>query len=189
MFSFDDAKYKVKKTTRQCRIVVGGVAMLAISVSSVPMNASFRYDDYPSIAKELVAKATNIDSQGWKIVLTNSKYQELEQLLLQSREYCDDWDGEGAKAVQPEAINNVSTILNRLMSDGLRLPDDILPTEFGTLCIEWSDGPSGQLLNAEISEDRMAFYFDRPGEKLISYRPDSFNRQNQDNLLRFVAQL
>lgn len=205
MFSFDDAKYHVKEAGRKCLVNIGGIAMLAISVMPVSSHAAdFNFDDCSRATTELLMSSddylpneTNNDNFETgifidEIVNNNEEVtipKKLNALLAEYAEYENDWDGEGARSIKAKSIENVSTLLNLIKENRLRFPDDILPTELGTLCVEWSNGPHGSLLNAEISHNRMAFYFDRPGDELKSLKPDAFNHTNLDKLLGFVAQL
>lgn len=67
----------------------------------------------------------------------------------------EDWDGEGSAAVQPQAVINCRDIL-RQTSSALRNLEEIYPTPFGSICVEWSYGD--HYVNAEIASSGMAFF-------------------------------
>lgn len=67
----------------------------------------------------------------------------------------EDWDGEGSAAVQPQAVRNCRDILH-LTSFALSELQEIYPTPFGSICMEWSHGDG--YVNAEIASSGMAFF-------------------------------
>lgn len=76
---------------------------------------------------------------------------EIRNLLLLE----DDWDGEGAYAIDKGAAMNCHKFLE-LKRSHVEYISDIYPTPSGTICIDWNI--EGNIVSAEISHIQIAFY-------------------------------
>ena len=90
-----------------------------------------------------------------------------DEMLEELSQYPDNWDGDDAREVKKETITNCRDILQKtLVYKGFL--NDIYPTEFGTICIQWHRVSDDRLVNVEVAPNRIAFYGDIPGKVHIS---------------------
>jgi hypothetical protein len=67
----------------------------------------------------------------------------------------DDWNGEGALPVDPDAVARAETFL-RALPDGIRMPD-CSPEPDGSVSLDWSE-PDGRLFSISVGAgNRLAF--------------------------------
>lgn len=67
----------------------------------------------------------------------------------------ENWDGEGASAVQSGAVKNCRLIIDFTIKAINKL-EEIYPTPFGSLCMEWT--LTNGYLNAEVSMNGIGFF-------------------------------
>ena len=76
----------------------------------------------------------------------------------------NNWDGHGAVPPSAQAVGHAMTLLNELPGEWvLRLhTDDLTPTPYGTLTLEWATGP--EYVSLEIGDDQWAYTAEVGGE-------------------------
>lgn len=151
------------------RVMILGVCF---TLSTVKIDAS--NDDFSwkvsdvNIQEETKITTSSCDRVNFELILNEDKWH---TILEELSNYHDDWDSEGAKAIQQATIENCKELLEVTSSYSYYL-DDIFPTELGTICIQWYNVDSKALVNAEISPYRMAFYADVPGKEMVGLQPE-----------------
>lgn len=105
---------------------------------------------YPAFAPAFQASAADLMNAEEEI----NSYSELE----------DDWDGYGARALDPKTIQNALSAATRLIG---RAPlPDLTPNSNGTISMEWESADG--LAHLEIGKSRYAFFIRmKNGERYI----------------------
>ena len=82
----------------------------------------------------------------------------IDQRVFQIQNMPDNWDQQGAVAASIGTIENTLQFLNLLPKLGLEnlLPEDIRPTPYGTIEIDWHD--NSDLLSVEIGFEKIGFF-------------------------------
>lgn len=176
--------FVIKKSS----VTILGVCFL---LSPVDADASSTINDEWMSAEDVSYREDTITttSTSDKIEFELKSVQDKWMVILDEiSQYPDNWDAEGAKAIEKDTIDNCIKTLNATSTYHSYL-NDIFPTELGTLCIQWYNSSTEALVNAEISPDRIAFYADRPNQDLIESKPEMFHKDSIDKLSNALALL
>lgn len=179
----DILDFVVKKST----VVILGVQFVLSDVSADVSAASIPDCSFESVdsIEEVMPVKTSIGCLDFELTDNQNKW---EIILDELSEYSDNWDGEGARAINPATIDNCRVIVK----DTARyesLLDDIFPTAFGTVCLQWYKPSTDALVNAEIAPDKMAFYADEPGRDLYNLPPMAFGKEAIHKLISALESL
>ncbi len=183
---FKEIKDLISSTVKKSKIEILGVCFLLTPMAS---EASLDFSEHSFQNVEVVEEATSVTASNGTVEFQLSDNQDKWNVILDElAEYPDNWDGEGARAINSATIDTCRQILE----DTARyesLLDDIYPTEFGTICLQWHSSPSDGLVNAEVASDRMAFYAHEPGKELYSLNPVAFGKEPIDQLVAAIESL
>ena len=183
---YKDIRDFIESTVKKSKVVILGVCFM---LSPVALEASSDYQEHSFENVEVVGEALPVTESYEAVEFELSDNQDSWQIILDNlAEYPDNWDGEGAKAVNPATIENCRHLLHAT-SKYKALLDDVFPTELGTVCLQWFDDDTESLVNAEISPDRMAFYADVPGRDVYDFKPAPFGKYSIDELSSFLETL
>lgn len=187
---FKEVKDLIKSIAKPATVVILGVYFMLTPVMSEAADCpehSFQNDE---VTGEAVTTVTaSFDSVDFELADNQEDTQDKWNSMLDDlAEYTDDWDGEGARAIQPATIANCRKLLNET-SKYEALLDDIFPTDLGTVCIQWYKPSTDALVNAEIAPDRMAFYADEPGKDLYDFPPKTYGKESVYTLVSVLGGL
>lgn len=166
------------------RVMILGVCftLSPVLIEAASDDFSWKVSDV-DIQEETKITTSSFDTINFELSLNEDKWH---TILDELSCYHDDWDGEGAKAIQQDSIENCKKLLD-VASDYSDYLDDIFPTELGSICIQWYNEDSRALVNVEISRDRMAFYADAPGKELTGLQPEMLCEGSIEKLIEALA--
>jgi hypothetical protein len=100
----------------------------------------------------------------------------------------DGWDGYGGEPPMEEVINNTLTFIQELPSPFVHLlqADNLYPTPYGTISIEWSRADD-QFVSVEIGTEKLAYFYEilqNPGES-----PDNLDFSQKEYSQDIIAVL
>ncbi len=182
---YKEIKDLIKSTVEKTKIEILGVCFLLTPVAS---EASLDSSDRSFQNVEVAEEAAPVTASNGTVEFQLSDNQDKWDVILEElAEYHDNWDGEGARAINSATIDNCRHILKHTARYETLL-EDIFPTEFGTVCIQWYSSSDG-LVNAEVAPDRIAFYAYEPGKDLVDFRPVAFGKEPIDHLVAALESL
>lgn len=152
-----------------CSFTVGAYVMASPAQQPVRME-----DDLPAVKTEVaVSDATVMKEVAATRILENAARNQLdvwEEAIDDVCSWPENWDEEGASAVKPGVGEAAKEILVRT-KDYLDVLDNIFPTAFGSICLEWGRGLNW--VNAEITADSFHLYHGNGGIKPSFIMPSS----------------
>lgn len=183
---FKEIKDILKSSVKKTEVVILGVCFFLTPVES---DASVEFSGHSFKNVEVSEEPSPVTASCGPVEVQLSDNQDKWQTVLDElAEYPDNWDAEGARAISKATIDNCRRVLKEtVMYESLL--DDIFPTEFGTVCLQWYKPSTDALVNAEIAPDRMAFYSDEPGRDLYNLRPAAFGKETIDKLVAALQSL
>jgi hypothetical protein len=101
------------------------------------------------VEKLLNSRGDAINVEGWDSCI---------EKLLELRRYEDDWDGQGAEAPSPEAVDSAIILAVLLRQSGVEPPCRTVPIVNGAVVLEWQ-WPDVTTLEIEIAEPYLAEVF------------------------------
>ena len=108
-------------------------------------------------------------------------YDKLEKLSTLE----DDWDGEGAKAVNKQAIENVRHLIEMLPQSVLLADFRLFPSELGAVSIKLKTDKGA--VRSEIGDSVFSYYVRRNDTKKTEHH--SFEDWSESNISMFVSSL
>jgi len=114
-------------------------------------------------------------------VSADKYYNKLDRMLLLE----DDWDNEGAKAVDRMAVENTRQLISLLPENVLQADLRIFASELGAVSLKLST--SKGMLRSEIGDTIFSYYIKRDGSK--STERHSFEDWSEPNISAFVSSL
>jgi len=185
MFTFDELETKYKVAGRKIKVVIAGITIAASAVAS-NLEEPRRYC-FQDFSDSRIEQMEECDS--YKYLLLGSRSDEFVKamaLLDEFSSYKDNWDGEGAFAIQETTISNCRKIIEH-SKNHISFLTDVYATELGTICMQWHNFENDNLINAEISPSKIAFYFDRPRHELFDFPPVEFNELSLKELTDLIS--
>lgn len=174
--------FVIKKSS----VTILGVCFLLSPVdtdASSTINDDWTTAEDVSYREDTVTTTSSSDKIEFELKSVQDKWIDI---LDEISQYPDNWDAEGANAIEKDTIDNCIKILNATSRYHAFL-NDIFPTELGSLCIQWYNSSTEALINAEISPDRVAFYADMPDMNMIELKPEKFHKDSIDKLAKALA--
>lgn len=185
-FRFDNIENNYKVVKRKIKVVIAGVVIAATAIASNVTSQDYSFQDIPEARYENVSTiSVRIGAQLPKIEFNSRALVLLDDL----KDYCkDDWDGEGAVSVNETTIENCRKILRRTTAYESFF-NGIFATELGTVCLQWHNFDTDNLINVEVSSKKMAFYVDNPRSELYEFPPAEFNERSLETLLSKITRI
>lgn len=171
MYKFEELKIaytQIKKRTEH--IVIGGITFLAATIFMPSVGedvVQFNFDLSASVEKVIEkAGASNVHTarqlfSSDLLAFENPTVAKWNNELDELAEYEDDWDGDGAMAVQADTIVTAREVL-KATNAVIGFLSDIFPTPLGTVCLEWKH--DCKIVNVEVTRERIAYYVDKFGD-------------------------
>jgi len=157
-----DIKIIYAAVKRNVTVFIGTLAIAACSIATTAIPVDLRIEPISPIHTELISESRLPDNVYNSLFgsIRDKAYQatmaeEWDREISELAELGDDWDAEGAAAVQPEAVQLCRDIISETQS-ALSSLTEIYPTPFGSLCMEWKIGPG--YVNAEVSAAGISFF-------------------------------
>jgi hypothetical protein len=94
-----------------------------------------------------------------------NKIDELHESLDIISKLEDNWDGYGACALDNQTAMNVKLLINLINSDYLELCDDLTPSPYGTISLQFTDR-TGNELNIEVGKSLIGMCGDIDGKMI-----------------------
>lgn len=185
MFKFDNLEDKYTAIGRKVKVVIAGITIAASAIVSDAKSPEYNFQNISEVINIIPIKNNFVnnllaDNQMPKINPNDSSALEWLEELGNCRQ--NDWDGEGAKFVSETTIRNCREIISK-SAEYQRYLTDIYATELGTVCIQWHNFKSDNLVNVEVSPQKMAFYFDSPSDGLFESLPKEFDERAVEQLI------
>ena len=156
--NFKSAYLQIKTNLR---VVIAGLTILASSVVASATSIPPDFTQEPiSVTNTYIVDDSAIPQNYISILLPEAiRIQDAADKWLNELDEIatleEDWDGEGASAVQSGAVENCRLIINNTLK-AIKKLEEIYPTPFGSLCMEWT--LTNGYLNAEVSMNGIGFF-------------------------------
>lgn len=178
--SITEFKKRYDVLLRKLLVTVCSFTVSAYTLASAQSEPVKMIDNLATVKTEVaVSQATDEKERvNFKIleIATQNQLTMWEEAIDDVCSWPENWDEEGASAVLPGVGDSTKTVLS-FTKDYLDLLDNIFPTAFGSICMEWGSGMNW--INAEITANSFHFYHGngeiKPNYILPSSNIDSSN--------------
>lgn len=193
MFSYGDIKKSCTDVNRNLKkVAIGGFMVMASSLTAqADTSIKFSFADSQvacAVADMSGESAVNTEILESSVAIAVKLDPQIEEELAEFYDYDENWDGEGASKVQEATIDNCREVL-KMVAFANEYFDDMFATELGTICLQWYKKETDTLINAEISPNKLSFYYDRSRDEIIGFKPEVFGPESKDNLAKYIAKL
>lgn len=179
--SITEFKRRYNVLVRKLFVVVCSFTVSAYSLASTASEPVRIVDEFTTVKTEVpVSGTTAVKEKMNSQILEIASQNQLgiwEEAIDEVCSWPENWDEEGASAVMPEVGESAKKVLHHT-KDFLDLLDNIYPTVFGSICLEW--GRDMNWINAEITENSYHFYHGNGGVTPEFVLP--FSNLNPSNL-------
>lgn len=182
IFSISDLKPAYQKVRRSLAVVIGGIMIAVSAVASRPIPTNdLQYCDV-SPEKTIIVDTTIIPTTFIEeaSIKAEKDYNWIEETFSEMATFDDDWDGEGARAISPAALENARNIMDKTHAFKSKL-QEIYPTPFGSVCLEWNF--NGVFINAEVGANVLAFYKDSGNDTDIHHERNAISNETIEELI------
>lgn len=117
-----------------------------------------------------------------------SDFDRIEKYRIKLKEFEtleENWDGDGAKAVDKTAVKNCQSLLGKLSDEVLSADFKVFPSELGAISIKLKTVKG--ILRSEIGDTIFSYYIRKSESQETEYH--SFEEWNDTNVLGFIASL
>lgn len=166
------------------------------------LNPNVEKNRFQYLLKENYKVDYNYESADYRCVkdffLSNLTIKNIEESIKEEIDSIsllkDDWNGMGTKAINPDIINNSVRIINSIPPSILYYldKDNIYPTKFGTIILDWEFGNKNNILSLEIARHSVGYFMEVNGEdfkqvETLSLAEDSFDNTVSDVIADLIS--
>lgn len=168
-FTFDDIKDSYTQVEHKVKVMIAGLCVGAsLIISDVAMPHEYIFQEYSDSRIEQMERQKPIELN-FSVLTRGMEFNKWHDMIDEIAALPDNWDDDGAIAIDATTINDCRQII--FAAKGfLKNLYDISPTELGSVCMQWYNKENKNLLNVEVARHSMAYYLDRPGHELISFK-------------------
>jgi|LakWasMe91_HOW11_FD_contig_61_751339_length_1875_multi_6_in_0_out_0_2 hypothetical protein len=161
------------------------MALIESLIASLNPDAGKSHYKYLSIYRENYY-IENLEESVVPRLIENSEVNCVEDLIMNEINSIsllkDDWNGMGSKKISSEVLNNSINVIGAIPPSVLYYlkPDNIYPSKYGTIILDWEFGNKDNCLSLEIAKNSIGYFVEVDGNdskqvEELSTAPENFD--------------
>ncbi|WP_236974825.1 hypothetical protein [Membranihabitans maritimus] len=105
----------------------------------------------------------------------------IQNKILECKELCDNWDGQGAQPPSESTISNALNFIDLLPDSTVAFLDEenIVCTPYGTIVLDFEN--QDDVFSVEIGNRRLGYFFESAGKIILKVNQEPVNRYKLSN--------